>query len=187
MSSPISNATVQPAVSALPALQTRPRLSIVLISLGPVLFLDRALKMVLETQFCLETELVVVRACGSEEEKAHLFRMSRQHGFSLELAPAGASREALADLGSRRASGDILTVKNDYVTDDLWLSPFALSLEKAVWDSGVARAGDEVADRQASSVTPVASAPTVADRGASQPRHQAPSKRRSESATELNA
>jgi hypothetical protein len=188
MSSIISNATLQPPVAALPALQTRPRLSIVLISIGPVPFLDRALKMVLETQFCLETELVVVRACGSEDEKAHLFRLSRQHGFSLELAPAGAAREALADLGSRRASGDIMAVKDDYVSDDLWLSPFALPLENAVWESGVARVAEEVDDRPASSVAkPAPSVPPVADRVAPQPRQQITPKRRAESATELNA
>jgi hypothetical protein len=173
---------------ALPALQTRPRLSIVLISVGPVSFLDRALKMVLETQFYLETELVVVRICGSEEERAYLFRLSRQYSFSLELAPAGGSRDILADLGSRRASGDILTVKDDHVlSDDLWLSPFALPVEKAAWDSEVARTGSELVDRPAGGIAkPVASAP-LADRVASPPRQHGAAKRPSESATELNA
>jgi hypothetical protein len=183
MSSIIVNAAVQEGALALPALRTRPRLSIVLISIGSVSFLDQALKMVLETQFYLETELLVVRTCASDEERAHLFRLSRQHGFMLELAPAGASRETLADLGSQRATGDILTVKHDHlVLDDHWLSPFAAPVEHAVWDTGATRTGAELVDRPVGGIAPV-----VADRVTPQPRPQSAPRRRPDSATELNA
>lgn len=188
MSSIIVNAAVQAPAPALPALQTRPRLSIVLISIGAVSFLDRALKMVLETRFYLETELLVVRACASDEEKAQLFRLSRQHGFMLEFAPAGASRDTLADLGSRRATGDILTVKDDHVVvDDLWLSPFAAPAEQAVWDTAVIRTGAELVDRPVAGMAKPAGSPVVADRVAPPARPQSAPRRRSESPTELNA
>lgn len=185
MSSIIVNAAVQPAAPALPTLQTRPRLSIVLISIGAVSFLDRALKTVLETRFYLETELLVVRAGGSDEEKAHLFRLSRQHGFLLELAPAGAGRATLADLGSRRVTGDIVSVKDDHVVvDDSWLSPFATPIEQAVWDTAVIRTGAEVVDRPAGAAK---GPPVAADRVAPQPRQPSAPRRRPDSATELNA
>jgi hypothetical protein len=188
MSSISVNAAVQPPAPGLPTIKTRPRLSIVLISVGPVSLLDSALKMVLETHFYLETELLVVRTSVSEEEKAYLFRLSLQHGFMLELAPAGANRDMLADLGSQRVSGDIVTVKDDHVIlDDLWLSPFASPVEQAVWDSGVARTGSDLLDRPVGGVAkPVGAAP-VADLVASPPRQQGASKRRPETAPELNA
>jgi hypothetical protein len=188
MSSIIVNAAVQATAPALPSLQTRPRLSIVLISIGAVSFLDRVLQMVLETRFYLETELLVVRACGSDEEKAHLFRLSRQHGFVLELAPAGASRDTLADLGSHRASGDIVTVKDDHVVvDDHWLSPFAAPVEQAVWDTAVTRTGAELVDRPVGGITKPNGSPVVADRVAPSARPQSTPRRRPDSATELNA
>lgn len=188
MSSIIVNTAVQAPAPALPTLQTRPRLSIVLISIGAVSSLDRALKMVLETQFYLETELLVVRACATDEEKAHLFRLSRQHGFMLELAQAGASRDTLADLGSRRATGDIVTVKDDHVVeDDLWLSPFAAPVEQAVWDTSVSRTGAELVDRPAGGAAKPAGPPVVADRVAPQSRPQSAPRRRADAATELNA
>lgn len=188
MSSIPVNAAVQSAMPALPVLQTRPRLSIVLISVGSISYLDRALRMVLETPFYLETELVVVRTCSAEDEKAHLFRLSRQHGFSLELAPAGCNRDVLADLGSRRASGDILSVRDDHVvSDDLWLKPFASPVEEVSWDAGVPLSSSELVDRKVDDAPrPVAGAPQLADRVSLQTRQQSAPKRRAESATELN-
>lgn len=188
MSSIIVNAALQEDSRALPALRTRPRLSIVLISIGSVNFLEQALSMVLDTQFYLETELVVVRACASDEEKGHLFRLSRQHGFLVELAPAGASRDTLADLGSQRATGDILTVKDDHVVmDDLWLSPFAAPVEQTVWDTAVSRTGAELVDRPVGGAAKPTALPVVADRVPPPARPQSAPRRRSDSASELNA
>lgn len=183
MSPNLSNATAQsPAPSAHP-LQTRPRLSIILLSSGPIEHLDRALMSVLETAFYLETELVVVRACRSDDEKGRLQRLSRQYGFSVELAASGSTRDSLAELGALRATGDIVSVKDDHLAfDSLWLAPFELPAETAVWDSSVVRPDAELADRL--STKPAQSRPPVADRLAPSPRPLGVPKWRADSATE---
>ena len=147
MSTISSNATAQNAPLGVPRLQTRPRLSIVILSAGSIDLLDRALAAVLETPFYLETELVVVRICRSEDEKTRLQRMSRQMGFVLELAPAHTSREVLAAQGASTATGDIVTLRQDVTAHDKgWLSAYVFPDDLGLWD-GTVVADVEATDR----------------------------------------
>ena len=130
-----ANALAQSAASAASRIQTRPRLSIVLLSSGAIGQLYPALTSVIESPFFLETELVVVRACGSEEEKGRLQRLSRQLGFVLELVPAQSTREFMAAQGAGKAAGDIVTVRVDTAaSDNLWLSSYLSPVEPSLWD-----------------------------------------------------
>ena len=130
-----ANAIAQSAVSAASRFQTRPRLSIVLLSSGAIDHLYAALTSVIESPFFLETELVVVRACGSDEEKGRLQRLSRQLGFVLELAPASSTREFMAAQGAGKAAGDIVTVRVDAAaSDNVWLSSYLSPAEPSLWD-----------------------------------------------------
>jgi hypothetical protein len=143
-----SNATAPTPAPAMPAIQTRPRLSVVLLSRGAVDALERAIEVVLASPFYLETELIVVRACRADEEKARWQRHARQVGFALELAPADTPREALAGIGARAAAGDILAVREDVLAGDPdWLGAFSLHTEQSLWDSTVVRSDGELADR----------------------------------------
>ncbi len=139
MSLPSSSATAQATSVGTQPLKTRPRLSIVLLSTGSLDVLGRAIDTILDASFCLETELVVARSCRSDEEKSKAQRLARVHGFSLEVAAASIGRGQLAELGARRATGDIVAVRDDFsASESSWLSPFAAPVEEAVvWDSGI--------------------------------------------------
>ncbi len=130
-----ANALAQSAISSASRIQTRPRLSIVLLSSGAIDQLHAALTSVIEAPFFLETELVVVRACGSDEEKGRLQRLSRQLGFVLELAPANSTRAFMAAQGAGKAGGDIVTVRVDAAaSDNLWLSSYLSPAEPSLWE-----------------------------------------------------
>ena len=164
-----SNATAHSPAPAMPAIQTRPRLSVVLLSRGPVDALDRAIEAVLASPFFLETELIVVRACRNDDDNTRYQRLARQLGFALEIAPANTPREILAGIGARAAAGDIITVREDVVAgDSVWLDAYSLPLEQTRWDSGVVVTDRHLADGPAATTPkgPFVPAPPIVNRAA---------------------
>lgn len=116
-----------------------PSLSVVLLSVGHVGALERAIAAVLCVTWRTTPEVIVVRAGADGRTRERIGGLvARAKGMTRYL-DAESSRASMIDEGMRAANGDIVLVRDDESCADLeWVRPFAMRLDDTleVWIEG---------------------------------------------------
>lgn len=128
-----SAASVEDFRSVSYARSQRPRLSVVLISRGDELSLERALLAITDMACALDAQMVVVREAPDGPARDRVQRLTQMHGCAIAFTEPGVSRIAMSEAAMKVVTGDIVTLRDDVsIVDGEWLGVFAGSLGVAL-------------------------------------------------------